>query len=57
MGRYLVIGIATEMYFKKQRAENVFVDIIKAIEYVRENHAPEDVVYDLLERNRPLVGW
>lgn len=57
MGRYLVIGIATEMYFKKQRAENVFVDINKAIEYVRENHAPEDVVYDLLERNRPLVGW
>lgn len=55
MGRYLVIGIATEMYFERQRAEKVFGDINKAIEYVRENHAPEDV-YDLLEGNE-CIGF
>ena len=48
MGRYLVIGIATQLAFKKKEAETVLESVEKAKKHVTENYAPLDV-YDMTE--------
>ena len=48
MGRYLIIGIATNLSIKKKDAEAVFESVQKAIEFVEDSYAPSDV-YDRAE--------
>ena len=51
MGRYLSIGIATELGFKKKEAEDTFDTVNKAIDYVVENYAPTEI-YDMTENEK-----
>lgn len=55
MGRYLTIGIATNLNFKKKEAESVFESVQEAIEYVEDNYAPSDA-YDRTE-NEEYVSF
>ena len=55
MGRYLVIGIATQLAFKKKEAETVLESVEKAKKHVTENYAPLEV-YDMTE-NEDYVSF
>ena len=55
MGRYLTIGIATELGFKKKEAEYAFDTVNKAVDYVVENYAPSEI-YDMTE-NEKFLGF
>ena len=55
MGRYLSIGIATELCFEKKEAEDVFDTVSNAIDHVVKNYAPSEI-YDMTENAR-FIGF
>ena len=55
MGRYLSIGIATKLCFKKKEAEDVFDTVSNAIDHVVKDYAPSDI-YDMTENER-FIGF
>ena len=55
MGRYLVIGITTEMAFKKSEAIKQFDTLESASEFVEQNYAPTEVFNK--EENDEYIGY
>lgn len=55
MGRYLVIGITTEMAFKKSEAIKQFDSLEAASEFVEQNYAPTEVFNK--EENDEYIGY
>ena len=54
MGRYLAIGITTNLALQKKKAENAFESIQNAIKYVEDNYAPLDI-YDRTENEEYVM--
>ena len=54
MGRYLAIGITTNLALQKKKAENAFESIQNAIKYIEDNYAPLDI-YDRTENEEYVM--
>lgn len=54
MGRYLAIGITTNLALQKKEAEDAFESLQNAIKYVEDNYAPLDI-YDRTENEEYVM--
>ena len=54
MGRYLAIGITTNLSLQKKEAEDAFESLQNAIKYVEDNYAPLDI-YDRTENEEYVM--